>query len=176
MLFHDMTYMTMPQHKNPCPGGHDIRILDRAFLGDHHYILNLSDICPSVDKKRRINVALSLYGHCPSIRTSAQWGHEIYNFGRHLLGHYYYTLSLSDPCLGLGKTILKIILHFNCMTYLAKTQHKNPCPGGHNFFFYFGRPFLGHNYSIIILFEPCPSIKFQEIHQFYTFYSVTQVT
>ena len=33
-------------------------------------------------------------------------GHEIYNFGRTLLGHYYYTLSLSDPCLGVEKKIL----------------------------------------------------------------------
>ena len=27
-------------------------------------------------------------------------GHEIYNFGRPFRGHHYYTLSLSDLCLG----------------------------------------------------------------------------
>ena len=27
MHFHYMTYMTTPQHKNPCPGGHEIYIL-----------------------------------------------------------------------------------------------------------------------------------------------------
>ena len=26
-------------------------------------------------------------------------GHEIYNFGRPVLGHHYYTLTLSEPCL-----------------------------------------------------------------------------
>ena len=32
-------------------------------------------------------------------------GHEIYNFGRHLLGHHYYVYSLSEPCPGLEKKI-----------------------------------------------------------------------
>ena len=44
-------------------------------------------------------------------------GHEIDNFGRHLLGHHYYVhvYSLSEPCPGLEKKILKknpSILHF----------------------------------------------------------------
>ena len=35
--FHYMTYilMTMPQHKNPCPGGHEI-----YNFGSHFYILS----------------------------------------------------------------------------------------------------------------------------------------
>ena len=41
--------------------------------------------------------------------------HEIYNFGRTLLGHHYYTLSLSDQCLEVEKEdVLRYtsILHF----------------------------------------------------------------
>ena len=30
-------------------------------------------------------------------------GHEIYNFGKHFLGHYTYTLSFSVICLGFFK-------------------------------------------------------------------------
>ena len=36
-------------------------------------------------------------------------GHEIYNFGRPHLGHYYYILSLSDLCLGVEKKVFKVI-------------------------------------------------------------------
>ena len=55
----------------------------------------------------------------PNIRTLALGGHEIYNFGRPFLGHHYYTLSLSDLCLGVEKTIVKEIMHFHYMTYMA---------------------------------------------------------
>ena len=34
-------------------------------------------------------------------------GHESYNFGRPFLGHHFYTLSLSDLCLGALKKIFK---------------------------------------------------------------------
>ena len=34
-------------------------------------------------------------------------------------------------------------------------------PGGHETY-NFGRPFLGHHYSIIILSEPCPSLENDE--------------
>ena len=50
---------------------------------------------------------------CPGV-------HEIYNSGRPFLGHHYYVLSLLDICLGVVKKILKEIMHFHYMTYLAK--------------------------------------------------------
>ena len=58
----------MPYHKNPSPSqGHKIYNFGRPFLGHHYYmyILNLSDPCPSVAKKRR-NIAFSLYGYAPT--------------------------------------------------------------------------------------------------------------
>ena len=39
-----MTYMPMPQHKRPCPVGHEIYNFCRTFLGHHYYILSLSDL------------------------------------------------------------------------------------------------------------------------------------
>ena len=50
--------------------------------------------------------------------------------------------------------------------------HKNPFPGGHEIK-KFDRPFFGHHYYKLILYEPCKEgMKkiFKEIHQFYTFY------
>ena len=32
-------------------------------------------------------------------------GHIIYNFGKPILGHHYYTLSLTEPCPGVEKRI-----------------------------------------------------------------------
>ena len=76
------------------------------------FILNLSDQCPSVDKKRR-NIACSLYDHgIMTITGPCPGDHEIYNFGGPFLGHYYYTLSLFDLSLGVEKTIFKEIMYF----------------------------------------------------------------
>ena len=36
-----MTYMAPPQHKNPCPGGHEIYNFGRPFLGHFYYALSL---------------------------------------------------------------------------------------------------------------------------------------
>ena len=66
-------YMTKPQHKNPCSGGHEIKILGGPFLG-----------------------------------------------------YYYYTLSLSDLCLGVEKNILKEIMYFHYITYMSTPQQRNP--------------------------------------------------
>ena len=41
----------MPQHKNPCPGGHEIYSFGRPFLGHHNYIHSLSVQCLGVEKK-----------------------------------------------------------------------------------------------------------------------------
>ena len=41
--FCQMTYVTMPYHKNPCPGGHEIYNFGRPFLGHYHFLFRLSD-------------------------------------------------------------------------------------------------------------------------------------
>ena len=54
---------------------------------------------------------------------------------------------------------------------MATLQQKNPCPGGHEIY-NFGRPFLGHYYFTLSLYEPCPGLEnkiFNEIHQFTLF-------
>ena len=86
--------------------------------------------------------------HCPR-------GHEIYNFGRPFLGHYYYIFGLSDLCLGVEKKIFKEIMHFYYMTYMATPWHKNPCPWGHEIY-NSGSPFFCHHYYTLSLSKPCP--------------------
>ena len=53
---------TRPSTRNPCPRGHEIYNFGRPFRGFHYYIhiLDFSDPCPRVEKKRR-NIAFSLY-------------------------------------------------------------------------------------------------------------------
>ena len=47
---HALAHAT-PQHKNLCPGGHEICNIGRPFLGHHYFILILSDLCLRVEKK-----------------------------------------------------------------------------------------------------------------------------
>ena len=42
--------MAMPQHKDPCPGGHEIYYYGRPFLGHNYFILSLSDLYLSEEK------------------------------------------------------------------------------------------------------------------------------
>ena len=76
-----MTYMATPQHKNPCPGGHEIYNFGRPFLGYHYYILGLSDQCLGVEKKIFQEIH-QFYIFYPKITPPPfGWGgHEIYNF------------------------------------------------------------------------------------------------
>ena len=41
----------MPHHKNPCPGGHEIYNFGRPFLGYHHLVLSLSEVCLGVEEQ-----------------------------------------------------------------------------------------------------------------------------
>ena len=77
-------------HKNPCLGVMiDINDFGRPFIGHHHHILNLSDSCSIVDKKRSKNIAFSLNGqNMPQHKNPCPGCHEIYNFGRSFLGHH----------------------------------------------------------------------------------------
>ena len=93
----------------------------------------------------------------PQHKNRCPGGHEIYNFGRPFLGHYYYILSLFDLCLGVEK-IFTEIMYFHYVTYMATPQRKNPCPGGHEIY-NFGRPFLSNHYVIFSLSELCLEVE-----------------
>ena len=67
----------------------------------------------------------------PRNKNPCPWGHESNNFVRPFLVYQYYILSLSDLYLGVEEKILKEIMHFHYMTFMATHQLKNPCPGGH---------------------------------------------
>ena len=60
-------------------------------------------------------------------------GHEIYNFCRPFHGHHTCILTLSVLCLGVEK-ILREIMHFHYLTYMATKLHKNPYPRGHEIY------------------------------------------
>ena len=119
MYFHYMTYMTIPQHKDPCPGGHESNNLGRPFLGDHYYILSLSAIFMGVEKKIFKEI---MYFHYMTYTTTSQHknpspgGYERYTFERPFLGHHCYILSLSDQCLGVEIKILLEIQQFYTFT------------------------------------------------------------
>ena len=96
MQFHYMTYMATPQHKNPCPRSHQIYNFGKLFLGHHYYILSLSDLCLGVEKtifEEIMYFHYLTYMATPQRKNPCRGGHEIYNFGRPFLGHYYYILS-----------------------------------------------------------------------------------
>ena len=42
MHFHYMPIMATPQHKSPCPGGHEINNFDRPSPAYYYYTLSLS--------------------------------------------------------------------------------------------------------------------------------------
>ena len=84
--------------------------------------INLSDTWLSVDKKGR-NIACSLYDHAPTQESLSQGE---YKFWWAFLGHNYYTLSLSDLCLGVEKTMFKEIMYFHYITYMAIPQQRKP--------------------------------------------------
>ena len=85
-------------------------ILIDPFLGHYYFIHSLSDPCPNIDKKKRINIAFSLFGHARAEEFLPRGSSKIYNFDRPILGHNYFILALSDICLGLEKNILKVIM------------------------------------------------------------------
>ena len=47
------------------------------------------------------------------------------------------------------------MMHFHYMTCFATPEHKNHCPGSHETFD-FGKPYLGHYYYTLSLFEALP--------------------
>ena len=67
----------------------------------------------------------------PQLKNPCPEDNSIYNFCKLFLGHHYYTFNLSDVCLSEEKKILKEIMHSYSLTFMATTQHNNPCLGGH---------------------------------------------
>ena len=161
MHFHYMTYIAMPQHKNPCSGVHEIYNFGRTFLGYHYYLLSLSDLCLGVEKKVLKEIMpfhFMTYKAMAQHKNPCPSGHDIYSFGRTFLGHHYYIVSSSDLCQGVEKRILKEIIHFHYMTYMAMPQHKTPWSGVQEIY-NFGRPFLGHYYCILSLPDLCLEVE-----------------
>ena len=143
MHLHYSTYLSTPQHKNPFPRGHEIYKFGRPFLGYHYYKLGLSNLCLGVEKKivkEIIHFHCIIYMTTPQQKNTCPRGHEIYKFGGPFLDYHYYILGLSNLCLGVEK-IVKEIMHFHNMSYMAKPQQKNTCPGGHEIY-NFRKPFL----------------------------------
>ena len=51
MHFQFMNYMTTPQPRKPCPGGHEIYNFGRLVLGHHYYTLSLYGLFPGEERK-----------------------------------------------------------------------------------------------------------------------------
>ena len=91
-------YMTMPQHKNPCLGGHEIYNIGGPILGHHFFTLTLSDLNLGIEKIFKEIMYFHYMRPHLNIRTPTQWGNEIYNFSRPFLSHHYHALGLSESC------------------------------------------------------------------------------
>ena len=98
---------------------------DRPLPGHHCFILNPSDPCPSVAKKRLKHISCTLYDRAPAQQLPPR-GHETLDFGRLPPGRPYYTLSLPEPC-PKRRLTKKQSIHY--ITYLATPQHRIPAPG-----------------------------------------------
>ena len=70
--------MTTPNHRNPCPRGHEIFNFGRGFLAHHYYIFSLSARCTLV--KKIFKEKQQFYTFYPKITSPLGGGHEIYNF------------------------------------------------------------------------------------------------
>ena len=145
--------MIMPQHKNPNPVGYEIKNFGRPFLGHYCYILR-QGVEKTILFLEIMHFYYMIYIVIPLLKNKCPGGHEIYNFIRHFLRHYYCELSFSESCPRVENKIFKKVLHFHCMTYMVNSQHKNPCPGGHEID-NFVRPFLGHHYNTLSSSESC---------------------
>ena len=95
------------------------------FLGHRYYILSLFDLCLGVKKKmfkEILHFHYMTYMATPKHTNPCLGGHE--NFGRPFLSHRYYTLSLSNLCLGVKNNIFKGIMHFHYITYMYMVMAK----------------------------------------------------
>ena len=85
------------------PWRHEIYIFSRHYLGNHYFTINLFELCLGVEKKSSIEIMHFhniTYMATPKHKNANPRSHEIYTFGKHLLGRHNYKLSLSVLCLG----------------------------------------------------------------------------
>ena len=77
--FYFITYMATPQHKNPCPGGHESYNFGRPFHGHHNNTLSLSDLCLGVEKflKEIMHFHFMTYVAMPQQQNPCPGGHKI---------------------------------------------------------------------------------------------------
>ena len=114
----------------------------------------------------------------PQHKNTDPRSHEIYIFSRPFLSHHNQALSSSESCLEVEKKILKEIMQFHYMTYMAMPQQRTPadCPRGHEIY-NFGRHFLDHHTCILTLSVLCLGEEkkiFKEIMHFhYMIYMAT---
>ena len=87
-------YMTMPEHKNPCPKGViELIILVNPFFGHDDYIISSSDLCLGVEK---CNFTIWLICPRPGTTTCALGSWNLQYFVRPYLGNHYYKLCLVE--------------------------------------------------------------------------------
>ena len=103
-------WITWPHRNTRVP---NIILVDSSLV-----FITLSDNRLGVGKKIYTEIYFSLHDLAQEPR-----GHEIYNFGRPLLGHHNYVPSLSVLCLQVEKNFKEIIL-FHYMIYMATPKHK----------------------------------------------------
>ena len=82
----------------------------------------MSYLCLGVEKKifkEILHFHYMTYMAMPLHKNPCPRGHEIYNYDRPFLSHHYYILALSHLCLGIEKKIVKEIMQFHNMRYMA---------------------------------------------------------
>ena len=122
--------------------------------------LNMSAPCPRVQKRRRRNIAFSLYELYGNVLAQEALPLVPWNLKCKENFPWKSLLSLPDLCLGVEKTIFKEMMHFYYMTCMVMPLNKNFCLGG-NEIQNVGRPFLSHHYymNILCLCKPCLRVE-----------------
>ena len=91
----------------------------------------------------------------PYHMNSSHGFHEIHNLGRPFLGHHYYKIN-AYFVLSTTQCIQEEKKH--CIFTICPCPALEPLSGGHEIC-NFGRPFLGHHYYVIDLFESCARLE-----------------
>ena len=90
-----------------------------TFFCHHYVILSLSGQCLGVEKKTLkdiIHFDFMTDMAKPQHKNPCPGSDEIYNFGNPLLGHHYYTLSMSKSCPGVKNCFLKTYINLTLLS------------------------------------------------------------
>ena len=124
------TTLPRPSTRTPAQGMNQCTVFGRLFRGHQYYTLNESNLCLNEEKKiLKEKIIILTYLATPQHNNSCSGDHEIYKFGRPFVGYYNSIITLSVLCLGVEKKILKKIMHFHYITYMATPLHENLCLG-----------------------------------------------